>query len=380
MKLTQAAGLCDAVQQNFDCGNALLKEYAPSKQGDRNSCYLWSYFANTGMLYHAHKAGIPVLPLYQTLVDGFAFYRSQPFGDGLVKYHSERGDAAGGGHGPCFFDDNIWVARNFLFAYEVFDNLEYLDEARRITAYTYTGWNEEIGGLVWNENGLTGQGTAQELERGLSANACCILVNALLYRLTGEESYLSWACRFYDFCKTAQDPVTKIYYNGIHTLLQNGRRVPGEVNHDLYSYNPGSMVLADLMMYEVAGERSFYEDALAAADAAHHAFLRVDDVTGLSYYHDFVWFLAILAEAYHALAVYAPQAVRPYMAVFENMLQHALAKGTMCNGLLPHDYLTGWRTGNDDYDRMLLTHSGTAEIALLLCMLSTNSSNDGILI
>ena len=372
MKLTQAAGLCGAVQRNFDCGNALLKEFAPLQQGDRKSCYLWSYFATTGMLYHAHKAGVPILSYYHTLIDGFAFYRSQPFTGGLVKYHSERGDAPGEGHGPCFFDDNIWVARNFLFAYEVFGCSEHLDEARRIVAYTYTGWNEEIGGLVWNENGLTEHGTIQELERGLSANACCILVNTILYRLTGEESYLAWARRFYDFCKTVQDPDTKIYYNGIHTMLQNGRRVPGEVNRDLYSYNPGSMVLADLELYAATGERSFYEDAIATANAAHHAFLRQCSATGLSYYHDFIWFLAILAEAYHALAAYDPDMVKPWIAVFEGMLQHALTSGMMRNGLLPHDYMTGWRTKSDNYDRMLLTHSGTAEIALLLSTLGAN--------
>ena len=33
-----------------------------------------------------------------------------------------------------------------------------------------------LGGLVWCEQGLTDQATEQELERGLSANACCILV------------------------------------------------------------------------------------------------------------------------------------------------------------------------------------------------------------
>ena len=90
---------------------------------------------------------------------------------------------------------------------------------------------------MWCEQGLTDQATEQELERGLSANACCILVNAWLYQLTGEKSYLEWADRFYQFCKQMQDPVTKIYYNGVHTLLQNSHRQAGDVNKDLYSYN-----------------------------------------------------------------------------------------------------------------------------------------------
>ena len=111
-----------------------------------------------------------------------------------------------------------------------------------IDVYKRQAWDWDLGGLVWCEQGLTDQATEQELERGLSANACCILVNAWLYQLTGEKSYLEWADRFYQFCKQMQDPVTKIYYNGVHTLLQNSHRQAGDVNKDLYSYNSGSMI------------------------------------------------------------------------------------------------------------------------------------------
>lgn len=369
MNLSYATDLCDAVRKNFDCGNALLNEYYPIRDEERKSCYLWSYFATTGMIYHAHKTGADVLEYYRKLIDSFKYYRSQPFADGLVKYHSERGEAPVEGHGPCFFDDNIWVARNFLFAYEVFHAPEYLQEAERIVGYTYTGWNNEIGGLVWNENGLTENGTAQELERGLSANACCILVNAKLFRLTGKESYLTWALKFYDFCKKVQDPDTKVYYNGIHTILRQGRRVSGSINRDMYSYNSGMMVLANLEMYKVTGEQDYYSDALSVANAAHHSFLRYSSTTGIAYYQDFIWFLAILAEGYFALSEYKPYAVKPWLETFEGMMQYGLKHGSMHNGLLPHDYISGWRAEDDNYDRMLLTHSGTAEIAFILSLL-----------
>jgi hypothetical protein len=367
MDFSQASALYHSVLDNFyvDKEGGYFRETAPEKEGDRKTCYLWSYFAATGMIYRAYQAGMDVLPFYRKVLDGFAYYRSAPIGEEMIKYHSERGDVPNGGSGPCFFDDNIWVARNYLFAYEVFGDAFYLDEARRIVNYIYTGWNEELGGLVWNEKGLTADGTEQELERGLSANACCSIVNALLYRLTGQEAYLAWAQRFYDFCKTTQDPVTKIYYNGVHTLLVEGRRAAGPVNRDLYSYNSGSMILADLLLYEITGERSYYTDALAAAKAAHEAFLRQDEKSGLSYYQDFDWFTAILAEAFSALAVYDREAVRPYIGVLLQALDYSLTAFPSETGLLPHDYVTGWRK-EDAYDRMLLTHSGTAEIALLL--------------
>lgn len=365
MKLEIAKELLDAVEEQFFVlEENRLWDFAPVLPTDRGNI-LWSHFATTGMLYHAYQAGLPIRDLYRKVLDCFTYYRSKPLLDGTgIKYHSERGEEPNSGHFTCFFDDNIWVARNMLFAYEMFGETWYLEEAKRIVNYIYTGWNEELGGLVWNEIGLTEHGTEQELERGLSANACCIIVNARLYQLTGESSYLEWANRFYDFCKMTQDPVTKMYYNGIHTLLADGKRVAGAVNKDLYSYNPGSMILADLLLYEITKVEAYLEDAKLSAKAAHEVFLRKDEVSGVRYYEDFTWFLAILAEAYEKLKPYDTEAVEEYFQVFEESMNYALSNRRA--GLLPHDFVTGWRADGDDYDRMILTHSGTVEIAFLL--------------
>lgn len=369
MELQLADTLRRAVTEQFLTGDAgsKWKEYYPVKETDRDSCFLWSYFAASGMLYFALKAGADVLGLYSRVVEGFAYYRSNPEAAGIVKYHSERGEAPGCGHGPCFFDDNIWVARNYLFAYEILKKKEYLEEACRIVEYIYTGWNHELGGLVWNENGLKDTATAQELERGLSANACCILVNAQLYRLTGNSGYLEWADRFYRFCKKTQDPDTRIYYNGVSTVLKDGKRLAGEVNRDLYGYNSGSMILADLLLFEITGSREYILDAQWAAQAAYRAFLRTED-GGPACYKDFIWFTAILAEGYAALSAYQRENAQKYMLVLEESLMFAWEKYRTEENLLPHDYVTGFRNGREDeYDRMLLTHSATAEIAYLLC-------------
>lgn len=369
MGLEMADALCGAVMEQFKVGESgVFREYAPAKDGDRDSCFLWSYFALSGMLYHMIKAGgTQWRPAYEKVIEGFAFYRTDEAGmeEGRIKYHSERGEAPHTGCGPCFFDDNIWMARNFLFAYDIFGREAYLEEAKRIVNYIYTGWNDELGGLVWNENGLTDEGTEQELERGLSANACCIIVNAMLYQITGEEGCLTWALRFYQFCKQMQDKDTGIYYNGVHTVIKDHVRYAGGINKDLYGYNAGSMILADLLLYEITGDESYKKDALWAAQAAHQAFLRHDEA-GRAYYKDFVWFTAIQAEAYAALAQYDADSVEAGMKTLRDSLAFAWEHYKNADGLLPHDYVTGWRDGGDDYDRLLLTHSGTAEIACLL--------------
>lgn len=363
-----ADALCGAVMERFMVDESgIFREYAPEKTGDRESCFLWSYFACCGMLYRIVKAGGEKwIPVYRKVIDGLACYRTDAarMSQGSIKYHSERGAMPGMGHAPCFFDDNIWVARNLLFAHEILREEAYLEEAKRIVNYTYTGWNDELGGLVWNENGLTDGATAQELERGLSANACCIIVNAMLYRLTGEEEYLTWALRFYRFCKQMQDTETGIYYNGVHTVLEGHIRRSGGINKDLYGYNAGSMILADLLLYDITGGENYRKDAVWAAQAAHRAFLRYDE-KGRAYYKDFVWFTAVLAEGYDALARYDADSVEAGRKTLRDSLMYAWEHYKSEIGLLPHDYVTGWRK-DDDYDRMLLTQSGTAEIACLL--------------
>jgi len=357
--------LIDKTLKNFCINGSCLREFFPPKDSDRGSCFLWSYFATTGMLYYAIKAGYPVEEIYKELVDGFVYYRSGKLESGLVKYHSERGEMIDGGNGPCFFDDNIWTARNYLFAYEIFKDERYLHEALNVTEYVCTGWSDALGGLVWNENGLFDNATTQELERGLSANACASIVNSILYRLTGKDKYLMWAKRFYEFCKKMQDCETKIYYNGIHTCIQNGQRSDGEVNKDLYSYNTGSMILADLELYKITADEVYLEDAKMSSEAAYRVFIQKDEISGMLYAKDFVWFTAILAEGWQELSSVGSIREKKFLEVLGKSIEYSLQHKSEA-GLLPHDLVCGWRT-EGDYDRMLLSNSGIAEIAVIAC-------------
>lgn len=358
----------------IDEEKGIYKEYAPPKTEDIPYAYLFSQFGLTGMLYFAVKSGLEVKKQYKSALDGLNYYRSMPYDDDSIKYHSERGENYNGGHATCFFDDNIWVARNNLFAYEIFGKKEYLLEAQRITRYIYKGWDEELGGLVWNELGLTPKGSEQDLERGLSANACCIIVNSLLYQITGEESYLNWAKKFYEFCKRMQDPVTKVYYNGVHTIVEDAKKHSGAINKDLYAYNSGSMILADILLHEITNDDSYLQDAIACAHATHKAFL-VDKEDNLKYYDGFNWFTAILIEGYQELVEYPKtpdsdrELVLSYMDMVKEGLTYSFDNFKSEYGLLPHDYTIGWRDNEPEetkvFDRLFLTQTGLAEMVFL---------------
>ena len=347
-----------------------LKEYYPKKDNEVSTAYLWSYFGALGMMYQMNRLfpeDTNVREEYKTMLDHLAYYKNADSNDLLAKYNSGRGTTANHGVGDIFFDDNIWVARNMLFAYEIFGDEDYLSEAVKVTNFIYTGWNEEIGGLVWNETGLGTNATPQELERGLSANACGIIVNAKLYQLTQEETYLNWAVKFYDFCKQLQNSDTGIYYNGINTVVKpDGTRINGSINKDLYAYNTGSMILADLLLYDITSEEDYYIDAKKAAAISHHVFVKETD--GIQYYKGFPWFTAILIEGYEALSQYDSDFTKPFIEVLKTSLDRACNDFMDKNGMLPSNLAAGF---NDNYaeDRQQLTQSAYAEMYALLALM-----------
>ena len=94
MRAEEARALVDAVLIAYDQGGGRLLEWYPVRDGDRESCYLWSYFATTGMLYQAIGAGEDVRARFRELIDGLAHYRSSSAPAGMARYHSDLSSGA----------------------------------------------------------------------------------------------------------------------------------------------------------------------------------------------------------------------------------------------------------------------------------------------
>lgn len=389
-----------------------LREYHDKMQ----SGYLWSNFCGVGMQYYMCKLypdDAEQKEVFRKMINNFLCFRqSRPeslpnaesgadteanrnteFGADIesskntessadtspVKYHSARGTVAGLGSGDCFFDDNIWVARNYLRAYEILGDEWYLEEAIRVNNWVLSGWNEELGGVVWSEAGLAADADAQHLERGLSANACSIIVNAMLSQLakTPEESrfYLEWAERFYEFCKKMQNtPESYDYWNGIHTVYQNGTAQNGDINRVHYSYNSGSMILANLVLYDCAEEEekksAYLHDALKTAEAADKTFRSYDAGAGCHYYQGDPWFAAILNEAYYELWQHGQASASSYLEFFAENVAAAYSNREEETGLCPYQ-ATGKVTWNNN-ESYVIHQVGFAEQAVLAALYSVH--------
>lgn len=325
----------------------LYEHYNTTQSG-----YLWSNFSGVGLQYYVCKLypdSAKEKEIFRRMINNFQYFRqSNPAvnsAENSVKYHSARGNQINGGSGDCFFDDNVWVARNYLRAYEILGDQWYLEEAIRVNNWVLSGWNHELGGIVWSEVGLTDQANAQHLERGLSANACAIIVNAQLAELADEDAqktfHKEWAEKFYTFCKRMQNtPTSYDYWNGIHTIIENGVRKDGDINRVHFSYNSGSMILANLALYELesdsAKKEAYMTDAVNTAKAAQKTFWQVDNRTGKPYYQGDPWFAAILAEAYYELLPYNREVASRYLNNFSKNVELAYANRDSRSGLCPY--------------------------------------------
>lgn len=325
-----------------------LHEYHNTKQ----SGYLWSNFSGVGLQYYVCKLypeSATEKEIFRRMIYNFQYFRqSNPASNSAensVKYHSARGARINGGTGDCFFDDNVWIARNYLRAYEILGDEWYLEEAIRVNNWVLSGWNQELGGIVWSEVGLTDSANAQHLERGLSANACSIIVNAKLAQLVEDPAqkafYKEWAEKFYTFCKRMQNtPTSYDYWNGIHTIIENGVRKDGDINRVHFSYNSGSMILANLALYELetdeAKKKEYMTDAENTAKAAQKTFWQVDMTAKKSFYQGDPWFAAILAEAYYELNAYNSTLVKRYLNNFSKNVETAYANRDKRTGLCPY--------------------------------------------
>ena len=389
---TMALRMVDTIFDQYgDKGGAGNSAYINLREhyNTQQSGFLWSNFSGVGMQYYVCKLypdDAKQKEIFRRMIYNFQFFRqSNPENnkaENSVKYHSARGNRINGGYGDCFFDDNIWVARNYLRAYEILGDEWYLEEAIRVNNWVLSGWNNELGGIVWSEVGLTDQANEQHLERGLSANACGIMVNAMLSQLVEspdqKEFHLNWAKQFYSFCKKMQNtPNSYDYWNGIHTIIENGVRKDGDVNRVHFSYNSGSMILANLLMYECAEDeaekKAYMDDALKTAAAAKKTFYVLDSNTKKMYYQGDPWFAAILNEAYYELSKYDSKVGGRYLETFTKNVEIAYSNRDKRTKLCP--YQAPWEVTWDKNESYVIHQIGFAQQAVIAALYSVESQS-----
>lgn len=180
-----------------------------------------------------------------------------------------------------FYDDNQWVAIALLDAYNRTRKEEYLRKATTIYRFMLTGMDTLTGGgLYWKEGDLATKNTC--------SNGPGILVALQLFRITREQHYLDTALLIYHWVNTRLQTPEGLFYDNIKTSSY-------QLGKALYTYNTGTMLQANALLYSITKDKKYLDEAHRIATAAKTHFFHDGRLP-----HNY-WFNAVLLRGYEEL-------------------------------------------------------------------------------
>ncbi len=302
--------------------------YTDDASGDLSPAYVWPHTetvaANWRIATLSEGAKKQVSTYYTGTIEAFEYYRA--FREDYHAYCASRAVMEGFAAGDTYYDDNIWISREFLNAYEIFGAPEYLTTSGEVAEFVWSGWaNDDLGGIYWCEQ--------KKNSRNTCSNAPASLLFARLYEATGEEVWLERAVRVYDWTyRTLRDPSDNVYWDNIGN--------EGNITDWKFTYNTGSMISAGVRLYEITKETKYLDQAKASARGAYNHWFKDRD-GDIQITSDNPWFNVLLLESWTELYPHDKETTLPYIEAYEHNLNRAY--GFLHDNLMPSNWVTGWK-------------------------------------
>lgn len=155
-----------------------------------------------------------------------------------------------------YYDDMGWHGLAHMRALEATGDERYAQSSKELWNWITLGWSDyEGGGIQWRKGA-----DAEGISKGIPANGPAAIIAARRYQKYPDEvvngyNDLEWAKRIYDWMK----------YN--RTVLSTGRVYENydNTNND-YSYDVGTFLGAALELYNITGEKVYFNDAIKVTD------------------------------------------------------------------------------------------------------------------
>jgi len=155
-----------------------------------------------------------------------------------------------------FNDDMIWLANASLRAYNATNDVQYKDVAEELWTIIKQSWTDDVfgGGITWKQD--------TPFQKNAVSNAPAAIIALQLYEIDADPEDLEWALKIYEWQKNnLVDPATGIVWDNIS--LQDGVEV---VNSDwVFTYNMGTWIGLNHMMYNVTNEPAYLTEAVRSA-------------------------------------------------------------------------------------------------------------------
>ena len=179
---------------------------------------------------------------------------------GLAGYHRTDGAFAAlrGPKGAIYYDDNEWIALELLRWYDLRSSPQALAGAKRLFKLVVSAWDSDQthacpGGVFWT----TERGNR---DRNTVTTATGALLGLELYSRTHDQTQLSWARRMLAWVSTCM-----LAPDG---LLWDHLELDGTRDETHWSYNQGTAIGANVLLYRLTGDETALERAEALADAS----------------------------------------------------------------------------------------------------------------
>lgn len=232
--------------------------------------------------------------------------------------------------GERYYDDNQWIGISALDAFERTKKKSCLVLGKSMYDFMMTGYDTVLGGgLYWKEG--------SESSKNTCSNGPGVLVALQLYQATKDKRYLNTGLKIYNWTNEKLQAPSGLFYDNIETK-------DGIVNKGTLSYNTGTMLQANVYLYECTGDKKYLKRANAIAESSLPFFY------GRDKFRDDYWFNAVLLRAYQHLLKYNKDT--KYILGFKKCLDNALQNNKNDQGLF---------TGRDGV-RNLVDQGGMLEI------------------
>ena len=203
-----------------------------------------------------------------------------------------------------FYDDNQWIGIACMEAFSRTKDSVYVKEGIKTYRFMLTGYDTVSGGgLYWKEGDFTTKNTC--------SNGPGILLALQLYKTTHEKKYLDTALLLYHWTNKKLLSPEGVYYD--HVMLPSGK-----IDNRLYTYNAGTMLQANVMLYEILKDNSYLQMAKEIAASAYKNFYKNDR------WPENYWFNAVLLRGYWQLRRYEKNNayINSFASDMERIWQH----------------------------------------------------------
>ncbi|MER5666796.1 glycoside hydrolase family 76 protein [Streptomyces mirabilis] len=240
-------------------GSGLVRERYPATSGDNAYSYEWPFsqvhiaaldLAAVDTRYAAEVTERAKAQEHYwhagggtTELPGYDSYPRAPYGSG----------------GDIFYDDNEWVGLAKVQLHLQTGDSTALARAKEIFDLVRSGWDTDSthaapGGVFWTQANWS-------QDRNTVSNMPGAQLALRLHQITGEDGYLDWARRFYDWTNT--------YLQSPGALYRDLLDLKGTVEKTIWSYNQGVPVGVNVLLYKATHDRTYLRRAERIAQAAY---------------------------------------------------------------------------------------------------------------